>query len=588
MPSVIPNKKSVTPLLSVLLQALLPAFLLLAAALLLLTYRSTATMVNNSIQQQLEDANARLQILMNSYLNGLDGVLSATAEQPEIAQALKTDNTNLAQTTLQNTLNHRNGELLDLLMISKEERHWINMSSPLYITRHRLHQLITSPPLYNQWISTELKAPSNALFTLTQRYPIIAADTGRVTGSLLGGVVLDDNLTLLRQLGQGADNLSVQLILNNRPAGPAYLNNNNIGAGVITEILSSRQSYGQYQGHYFSLQPFEINGEMNELKLLLLTDNTIAQQLQDTYGYHTLLALVLVLITALLLSLYTLKLIASPLAGLTHFAEQIRKGQPATFRPDRIKEFNFLGNSLESMVLALQQKEQRLAHLFDAANSAAIIIGNNNEIQAVNHAAATLFKATQEQLTGTVLSHYFTPEQLAPLLQAIHQARKGHTVDGVETRLGALPHRPSYQLWTLAPVFNNGLVTAVQLQGQDITRIKQVEASLQLNNLVMANMLEAVMIFDHQRRLVYANPAYHHITGYTLDGMLGQPPHKALPLAADQHSDPWQDIDSQGHWQGEIQCELTPGSSIPIWLSIRGLNNENGNISHYVAVFSER
>ncbi|MGP7735229.1 LuxQ periplasmic sensor domain-containing protein [Oceanimonas smirnovii] len=588
MPSVTLNKKPVTPLLRVLLGALLPAFMLLAAALLLLTYRSTSTMVNNSIQQQLESASARLQILMSSYLNSLDGVLSATAEQPEIAQALKTDNTQLAQKRLQDTLYHRNGELLDLLMISKGGQHWINMSSPLYITRHRLHQLITSPPLYNQWISAELKAPLNTLFTLTQRYPVISPDSGRVIGSLLGGIVLNDNLTLLRQLGQGAENLSIQLILNNKPAGYAYVNNNNIETDIITKILSLQQSYGQYQGHYFSLQPIEINGEVNELKLLLVTDNTIAQQLQKAYGHHTLLALMLVLVTALLLSLYTLRLISLPLADLTRFAEKIRRGQHATFTPDRIQEFNFLGNSLENMVSALQQKEQRLTHLFDAANSAAIIIGNNNEIQAINHAAAALFKRSREQLAGTMLSHYFTPEQLAPLLQAIHQARKGNKVDGVETRMGSQPHRPSYQLWTLAPVFNNGLVTAVQLQGQDITRIKQVEASLQLNNLVMANMLEAVMIFDQQRRLVYANPAYHHITGYTLDDKLGQPPHLALPLAATKSVDPWQHIDEQGHWQGEIKCELTPGHISAIWLSIRGLNNEHGNISHYVVVFSER
>lgn len=588
MPSVTHNNKPALPLLRLLLRILLPAFLLLAAALLVLTYRSTSTMVNNSIQHQLRDANDRLQILMDSYLSGLDGLLAAAAEQPTLALALLSDNKDIAQARLQDTLSHRNGEYLDFLMLSRESKLWINMSSPLYITRHRLHKLVTSPAIYHQWISTELDSSLDKLIALTQQYPVISPDSGQVIGSLLGGVVLNDNLNLLRKLAQGADNLSVQLILNNKPVGPAYRNNNDIATDVISEILAAPQPYGQLKGHYFSLQPILINGETSELKVLLLTDNTIAQQLQQNYGHHTLLALFLVLLTALLLSLYTLKIISSPLANLTHFAELIRNGQRTIFKPDRIQEFNFLGDSLERMVSALQQKEQRLAHLFDAANSAAIIIDNNDNIQAVNNAAIQLFKKEPDQLVGTPFTQHFIPEQLAPLLQAIHRSRKGHKVDGVEAWLGSLPHRPRYQLWTLAPVFTNKVVTAVQLQGQDISRLKQVEESLQLNSLVMANMLEAVMIFDRQRRLVYANPAYHHLTGYTLDSMLGQPPDRALPLEPTEGLTPWQYVDTQGHWQGDINGKLKHGNNTALRLSIRSLSNDHGEISHYVAVFSER
>lgn len=588
MPSATHNSPRARPLLRLLLQVLLPAFLLLAAALLVLTYRSTNSMVNDSIRHQLEEANDRLQILLDSYLSGLDALLSATAEQPELAQNLSSGDRIAARARLQDTLGHRHGEHLDLLMLTQKGKPWANMNSPLYMVEHRLNQLITTPPLFQKWTSIELDASLNPLSILLQRYPLLSPDSGRVIGSLIGGVVLNDNLSLLHQLGRGANNLSIQLIMHGQAVGPMFFNNNDITPDIVTQALSGRRDYGKIRGHYFSVQPLRINGEPSQLKVLLLTDNTIAQQLQQTYGHHTLLALMLVLLAALILSIYTLKQITIPLDGLTRFATRVSHGKKAVFQPDRIQEFNFLGASLEQMVSVLQQKEQRLAHLFDAANSATIIVGNDDCIQALNLTAIQLFKQEQDQLIGTPITRHFSPEQLAPLLQAINQARKGRRIDDIEARLGSLPQRPRYQIWTLAPVFTNQVVTAVQLQGQDISRLKQAEESLQLNRLVLANMLEAVMIFDRHQRLVYANPAYHHLTGYTLDEMLGQPLGKALPPASDEQESPWQHVDTHGHWQGEINCQTRPGVTTRMRFSIRSLSNDHGETSHYVAVFSER
>lgn len=585
MPSATPNNARARPLLRQLLLVLLPAFLLLATALLVLTYRSSATMVNDSIHHQLKEAHDRLQILLDSYLNGLDGLLTATAEQSELALALSSGNPAGARALLQQTLEHRHGEYLDLLMLSRQGQLWANLNSPLYAMEHRQLQLISAPPLYHRWTRIELDAPFSRQVALVQRYPVIAPDSGEVIGSLFGGVVLNDNLSLLRQLARGAENFRVQLILHGKPVGPAYLNSNDIAPGVVTQALTGGQAHGQIRGHYFSRQPLLIGGEPSELQLLLLTDNTIAQQLQQNYGYHTLLALLLVLLVALALALYTLRLISAPLASLTRFAEQASLGQQAAFQPDRIQEFNFLGNSLESMVTTLQQNELRLAHLFDAANSATLIVDNDDRIQALNQMATALFEQGHGDLVGTPITQHFSPEQLAPLQQAIDKARRGHRVADVEARLGPLPGQARYQLWTLAPVFSKGVVTAVQLQGQDISRLKQAEESLQLNRLVLANMLEAVMIFDRHQRLVYANPAYTQLTGFVLDEMVGHSPASALPLAPDTLS-PWQYIDTHGHWQGEVSFRSLNGTTLPLWLSIRILSNAQGETSHYVAVCS--
>ncbi|MFP2769886.1 LuxQ periplasmic sensor domain-containing protein [Oceanisphaera sp. KMM 10153] len=450
-------------LLRLILVALLPAFLLLAIALLMLNYHSTSNMVDESIRHQLKETNSRLQSRLDNYLGGLDNLLSSTAEHPELATIISRDDRGAAREALQKTLNHSHGEYLDLLILTRQEQYWANMNSPLYLLEHRLTSLIADTPFYNKWSSVELEPSPTPLTALIQRYPILSPDSGQIIGSLFGGLVLNDNLTLLSLLGQGLQNINVQLVLRGQPVGPTFVSSD-IPTEILTRAQSERRAQGQIQGHYFSLQPLLINGEQSELQLLLLTDDAMFQQLQQTYGYHTLLALILVLITALTLSLYTLRLISSPLSDLTRFAEQVSHGRAVSFQPERIEEFNLLGTSLE-----------------------------------------------------------------------------------------------------------------------------QAGKSLRLYRLVLENMTEAVVIFDRAHHLIYVNHAYTNITGYTLDEIAGQTPSSVLHrvLGAKAWQLPWQMAKVTGSWQGRISGHSKNSPPGIIRLSISALREMNGEISHYVVVFSD-
>ncbi|MBO1520267.1 LuxQ periplasmic sensor domain-containing protein [Oceanisphaera pacifica] len=250
--------------------------------------------MSNSIQHQLQEINDRSQSRLDSYLSGLDSLLSSTTENSELASILLQDDRVAAKEQLQNTLNHNYGEYLDLLILTKQNKYWTNMNSPLYLLEHSLKPLITNTPYYNKWSSVELNPSPSPLIALIQRYPILSSETGQVTGSLFGGLILNDNLSLLGLLSAGIKNTNFQLTLKESPIGPT-LTNTKISDAVMKHALSSNKKIGVVHGHYFSKQALIINGEPSELSLLLMTDKSASKLQQQNTIYYILLATVLLL-----------------------------------------------------------------------------------------------------------------------------------------------------------------------------------------------------------------------------------------------------------------------------------------------------
>lgn len=585
MPSAIPTDPFRSHrFLRLLLLALLPAFMMLALALLGLTYYSSSRIMEQSLQGQFRQAENRLQNNLNAYLNRLYILLSATTEHTGLARKIIDGDRTAAEAILQAVLEKPDGEYLDILLLEHRGQAWLDLNSPYYDLARYHPRLIAAAGQERTWHLLQLEQNLNLLL---HAYPIIDDDTGRVEGNLLGGIVLDDNLALLNQLGQGLEQLNIRLLHQGNLLGPAP-SNSTLAPETFNTLLSRARIAGRLQGYHVSIQPLQLGEQAGILQALVIADNQANQQLRQSYGYHGLLALLLVLLTALLLALYTLRLIAHPLARLTDYAERIGKGQQARFQAGRIEEFNFLGKSLEKMVDILRRRERDLANLFNSANSLTIMLDCHGRIQALNPAATRLFNQPAATLVGTPLADHFSPLQLAPLVDAIHRARQGHILNGVEVSLTQGGKEQHHQIWTLAPVYEQGVVVAVLAQGQDITPLKQAEASLQLNDLVLKNIMEAVLIFDHRLRLIYANHAFATISGYQPAEMLGEKPRIALQL---QNSYPqlttmWQTLRSTGYWRGEASGLRKSGASYPIWLSVTALNPAPDR-RHYVAVFSD-
>ncbi|MDG4867450.1 EAL domain-containing protein [Guyparkeria sp. 1SP6A2] len=121
----------------------------------------------------------------------------------------------------------------------------------------------------------------------------------------------------------------------------------------------------------------------------------------------------------------------------------------------------------------------------------------------------------------------------------------------------------------------------------DIHDRHEIEQHEKLMAKVIENTREGVVITDRDQVIVEINPAFTELTGYTADQVIGRTPHL---LASGQHDRAfyqrmWHELETQGHWQGEIWNRRRNGEVFPEILSISTVTDRDGQISHYVGLF---
>lgn len=123
----------------------------------------------------------------------------------------------------------------------------------------------------------------------------------------------------------------------------------------------------------------------------------------------------------------------------------------------------------------------------------------------------------------------------------------------------------------------------------DITELKVTEQRLRQAAAVFDSTREGVMITDADRQIIMVNRAFVDITGYEEKESIGATPSmlRSGRHNAEFYRTMWSAIQETGHWQGEIWNRRKTGEIYPELLSISAVKNEDGTVTHYVAVFAD-
>ena len=143
---------------------------------------------------------------------------------------------------------------------------------------------------------------------------------------------------------------------------------------------------------------------------------------------------------------------------------------------------------------------------------------------------------------------------------------------------------------TIAPLVDDqGQITHYLGIKQDITAAKEAEKALRLAASVVANTHEGVMVCDAAQRIIEVNPAFTRITGYSAAEVLGRKPSLLSSGRRSREQDPamWQALNQHGHWQGEFWNRHKDGSLYAAASTINALRDADGQVTHYVSVFSD-
>ncbi len=132
----------------------------------------------------------------------------------------------------------------------------------------------------------------------------------------------------------------------------------------------------------------------------------------------------------------------------------------------------------------------------------------------------------------------------------------------------------------------NALANSLQ---KSVEQVKEGQDKLRLSAQVFVNSAEAIVITDINNNIMQVNKAFTDITGYSFEDVVGKNPRvlKSGQQGPEFYREMWRVLLETGCWQGEIMDRRKNGETYPKWLSIAVVRDELGEISNYIALFSD-
>ena len=124
---------------------------------------------------------------------------------------------------------------------------------------------------------------------------------------------------------------------------------------------------------------------------------------------------------------------------------------------------------------------------------------------------------------------------------------------------------------------------------KDLSSAKKAETKINIVENIFENSNEAIVITDSQGNIEIVNDTFCQITGYSHFDVIGKTPAILNSGRQDKHfyQKFWRQLTITGSWSGEIWNKRKNGEVYPEWLNISCIRNDDGEITHYVAQFSD-
>lgn len=130
--------------------------------------------------------------------------------------------------------------------------------------------------------------------------------------------------------------------------------------------------------------------------------------------------------------------------------------------------------------------------------------------------------------------------------------------------------------------------TPVRLLGTltDVSALMQSTEQHRLFSRTLEHISDGVLILDRNFHIVDVNRAFHRITGHQREAVIGRP--LKFSRYPQQFTEQIRKALLQHHqWQGELEEFRADGGAYLLELTIDPISDDNGDITHYVGVFSD-
>jgi PAS domain S-box-containing protein len=139
------------------------------------------------------------------------------------------------------------------------------------------------------------------------------------------------------------------------------------------------------------------------------------------------------------------------------------------------------------------------------------------------------------------------------------------------------------------PFYNNkGVLTGIISIARDISQSYKQQEENRLLATFFKQSSEGMVIVSKRGRILTVNPALISMTGFSAEQLIGSSFRKVLANSSYKaYRNMSIDLKNVGKWQGEMEYITLTQQSQPGWVIATSVLDEMGQISHFVASFSD-
>ncbi|KAA3661519.1 MAG: PAS domain S-box protein, partial [Chloroflexi bacterium] len=206
----------------------------------------------------------------------------------------------------------------------------------------------------------------------------------------------------------------------------------------------------------------------------------------------------------------------------------------------------------------------------------------------VNQATLKMYNAKSKQELLDNLDKIFGTEAFEIFKQELIVISQGGTVfesEGVNYTLDGDAKDVAIR-WSVSPGYEKSL-SQIIVSSIDITEAKRASKQLKLQAAALESAANAIVISDDKGDILWVNPAFTKLTGYSYNEVLGRNSRilKSGNNNEKIYQDLWSTIRAGNVWHGEelINCRKD-GTLYHEQMTIAPVEDENGKISRFVAI----
>ncbi|WP_326430087.1 EAL domain-containing protein [Stutzerimonas frequens] len=237
---------------------------------------------------------------------------------------------------------------------------------------------------------------------------------------------------------------------------------------------------------------------------------------------------------------------------------------------------------------ALRLSEARLRAIGQAIPDPLLVVDEDGRCLDVICSERNLLYGDAIRLRGKNVQEVMPEAEQQRFLDFIQQTLESDTPQLMEYSLPTRVGQRVFEGRALPLEQPPGYKRAVVWLSRDITERFNTELERRIAAIAFESQ-QGMLITDAQNRILRVNGAFTRISGFTPEEAIGN---TTALLASGKHGREfyramWTSIETTGAWEGEVWNRRKSGEIYPEWLTISAVRNSLGEVTHYVAAFTD-